>query len=648
MNDKTDLLRFSAYSLKELITRKLSEDTKFTDQVYEGSNLSILIDIISYMFQCITYLLNTSAAESMFSDTQIYENINRLVKLIGYNPKGIVPASALFYLDNKVINENGEETGGKYRNYLILKYSAIDIGKTDSNGNAVYYSLNESKNITDDLNYEIQLVNGRWKYYGKLEASGLPYETFVLDDLKSDTENKKFVANNGIDVYIERKLGSKTVFMKYDVTTDELFTNNDSTNIKNFSDIYRNTQQVYSLRLNENKEWEIKFGNGIVGEQLESGDILHIFYLETNGEDGAITIADYSNDSKFQHSYNFLGISKELYQNIFDETSRNYAITSIKNISEQPTVYLSENSTSSTKEESVDDIRNFAPSWFKIGNRLITNYDYVYYLKNRFIGEISDILCQNNYEYVSTFYKWLYSIGKMYHNDGSYYLNSKKLLRNNFEYTDPADFNNVYLWVKLYNGSLTDTLKETFKDDIKKIKSLTTEVVLLNPINVNFAICASTTETAKSYFSTSDIFDENNESYIEIIISDDSMYVAAQVQSLVESVIIDYFDSKKLSLGMVVNYNEIYNNILKISGIDSVRTIWASKEDINMENPRIFDGLCFATWSDSYLDTGDDMDVSNLNKTLQPFQYPILYNNSIKDKIKVIKKSVINTNKMKY
>lgn len=64
-----DFLRFSAYSIKELITRKLSEDSNFTDQVYEGSNLAILIDIVSYMYQCLIFCLNNSAAESMFSDT---------------------------------------------------------------------------------------------------------------------------------------------------------------------------------------------------------------------------------------------------------------------------------------------------------------------------------------------------------------------------------------------------------------------------------------------------------------------------------------------------------------------------------------------------------------------------------------------------
>ena len=69
MAKSTDYLRFSAYSIKDLITRKLAADTKFTDQVYEGSNLAILIDIVSYMYQCLIYNLNNAAAESMFSDT---------------------------------------------------------------------------------------------------------------------------------------------------------------------------------------------------------------------------------------------------------------------------------------------------------------------------------------------------------------------------------------------------------------------------------------------------------------------------------------------------------------------------------------------------------------------------------------------------
>ena len=70
MADKnTDFLKFNAYSIKDLITRKLSENSKFTDQIYEGSNLAILIDIVSYMYQCLILNLNNCASESMFADT---------------------------------------------------------------------------------------------------------------------------------------------------------------------------------------------------------------------------------------------------------------------------------------------------------------------------------------------------------------------------------------------------------------------------------------------------------------------------------------------------------------------------------------------------------------------------------------------------
>lgn len=34
----------------------------------------------------------------MFADTQIYENINRLVKFIGYNPRGAKPAQLEAYI----------------------------------------------------------------------------------------------------------------------------------------------------------------------------------------------------------------------------------------------------------------------------------------------------------------------------------------------------------------------------------------------------------------------------------------------------------------------------------------------------------------------------------------------------------------------
>lgn len=640
----TDFLRFSAYSIKDYITRRLSQDTNFTDQIYEGSNISILIDLVSYMFQCLTYLLNTSAAESMFSDTQIYENINRLVKLIGYNPKGIRPASARFYIDNK--KEDG--TGGKYENKIIYRYSAIDTGKTDSNGSKVYYSLKKDRSPHNEPEFEFQLYNGRWTYYGSMVASGTPFETFVLNSVKSDINNEGYVADGEIDIYIERRASDGTIKMINDFqkTTDELFTNNDIDDIKTFSEIFKNTKRVYSVRLNENKEYEIKFGNGIIGEMLQSGDVIHVFYLQTNGYDGTLNLSDYAKPAKFEHGSSFLNISTVLYERIFGDSSKSITVRN-DGEPDTPDVVMISASSEVRAEEDVVDIRRSAPTWFKIGNRLITKDDFVYYLKNRYSNDIADIICQNNWGYVSTFYKWLYDLGKNKHNDPKYYITQAKLMRSNFSYVDPSDSNNVYLWTKLYVGSVQNT-KDSYIEDLFNIKSLTVEPVFLDPIDVNFALCAADPTDAKRYLVDDVEFDQHNETYLEITVGDNNIYVASQIQTSVEQAIIEFFSVSNLSLGMTVNYNELMNNILAINGIENVRTIWVSKDDPTALSPRIFNGISFATWSGSYVDIGDDLDVGNSTITLQPFQFPKLYTNSLANKIKIVKKSVNNINRIQY
>lgn len=47
----------------------------------------------------------------------------------------------------------------------------------------------------------------------------------------------------------------------------------------------------------------------------------------------------------------------------------------------------------------------------------MTRFDYEYYLKNArntnsIVGcDIIDVKCMNNWEYIATFYKWLYNMG---------------------------------------------------------------------------------------------------------------------------------------------------------------------------------------------------------------------------------------------
>lgn len=633
--NKTDFLKFSAYSIKELITRKLAENSKFTDEIYEGSNLATLIDIVSYMYQCLILQINNAASESMWSDTQIYENINRLCKFIGYSPHGVKPAMANF----EYVNENiGDDAN---RGKTIPSFYYIDTGKTDRNGKKIYFSTYEDTEINDNINTNVALYNGIWKAYPTtFTASGLENETILLNYLDANT-----VAGEFIYVYITSSDG-ETEPWRYD--KDELFINMSRENVTeiNFASIYNNKEPVYSVRVNEDKNYEIKFGNNVIGKKLSNGDLIHILYLETNGEDGHIDMSDIQTAELIDGTLQFPSQIKKL---LTDESSK--IATNVK-------LHLIENSTKPTPIETVDEIRQNAPYYFKYGNRLITKEDYEYFIRTNYINEVVDVKCQNNFDYISTFFKWLWNIGKngkltTHEKRGDYYIKQDRLFRNNYTYADPSDSNNVYIWLKfisrIQNSSIyIKKVQQSINRLTKNLKTLTQEITACDAIDVKFAICAAPETIAlNDYLLKEDmILEENNDSYIEITMDDNILYANSNIKSQIVDILWNSFKAENCKLGQNVDINNMTNQILSLNGIIGIRTIF-KKGDIEIKK----NGLSFASWSAKYIETGDDIEVSNSSRTLEEFQFPtLLYTDKsqLLDKVVVIKKSLSNINTIKY
>ena len=72
---------FDATSLKKLIIGRLQDQGVFTDQVFEGSNLSSIIDIISYSFHTLMFYLNKTSSEAMFTESQIRTLLRKVFEL---------------------------------------------------------------------------------------------------------------------------------------------------------------------------------------------------------------------------------------------------------------------------------------------------------------------------------------------------------------------------------------------------------------------------------------------------------------------------------------------------------------------------------------------------------------------------------------
>lgn len=276
----------------------------------------------------------------------------------------------------------------------------------------------------------------------------------------------------------------------------------------NGTTIYSNNSKIYNVRLNESKQYEITFGNGFNGSIPEKGDAIYIFYLDTNGPHGHIDLGDVQ-EGKLKHDAAMLGISDELYELMFPNSydsmeydpdasavSRANLVKSFKYVKDN---FKWENVSSSTfgkTEESVDDIRRNAPEQFKIGNRLVTTADWEYYIRNRFKDNIVSVVCQNNWTYVSSFYRWLYNLGYREHGDHAYYLTQNKLVKYDYKWADAADVNNVYLWIKMKNNA--DIYKSVIDRDVQGIKVITQESVYLKPLDVIFALCAQDVDEVKN------------------------------------------------------------------------------------------------------------------------------------------------------
>lgn len=188
-----DYLKYDAVSMLEYLRKKLIEDGKYTDYAYAGSDTSLLLNLFAWTFECMQYILNSTASDVLFADTTVYDNMNRLVKLLSYRPKAYRSSQCEFSIA-------GEFPSGTSATYTIPRFTSLETGLNDSDGNPILYSFTEDYSFTVK-NGSIQtpaknplLTNGGFHVY-KFENSstGSKYEIFQTSDLTEKIDDASMV-----------------------------------------------------------------------------------------------------------------------------------------------------------------------------------------------------------------------------------------------------------------------------------------------------------------------------------------------------------------------------------------------------------------------------------------------------------------------
>ena len=553
---KDGYLVFDALQIKQFIKDRLNETNVFSDQRFEGSYLSTIIEIQAYMFHVLMYYLNRTSTEGMFSEAQIYENMNRIVKLLDYKPIGRQTSTLTFEF-----SAGSEFSTGLY---TIPRYSYIENGTAS-------YSFNEDITIAktttgvqalNDISQQKLLYQGKFVEYPTYTAVGNDNEIIFFapgDNVMIDHFN--------IDVYVNHE-GTWTQWEK----TPSLY-------------LEGAFDQKFEIRLNENKRYEIRFGNDINGKRLVVGDQVVIYYLESNASNGEVgAYAIKGKQLKTLNTQNLANILADL--NAQNNQENNYVDST------EATYFSFDNQNLSTyyqEEESVDSIRQNAPGVFRSQYRLVTESDYDTFLRTNFANLIHDVSVVNNWRYMTEQMKYYYDIGLKDPN------NVSNLLYNQLHFADGCNFNNVYITAvpktisntKNPTSNLTPAQKELMMSSIKDAKTLTSEVVVLDPVYIATDIVIPLEGNTPSV-------DDVDKTELVIQKDPNSRRDPTSIQLEVYNVFLNYFTRSNQTLGKQLDLNALTSSILSING---VKTFYTQRTDNSSVR---YNGLGMLMWNPTY------------------------------------------------
>ena len=379
------------------------------------------------------------------------------------------------------------------------------------------------------------------------------------------------------------------------------------------------SDEVFEKRLNSNVLYEILFGNNINGKRLTTGDLVAIYYLQSSAEDGVIGPRTMSNFNAIPTIYSTKRFA-EILNDVEIETQNNFLIPSqfarlqFDNVA---------GSTLPTPIESADSIRKNAPANFRSQYRLVTQTDYETFIKTNYSNFITDVKVIDNWTYTSQYLKYFQDI----HVKATAF---QQILLNQILYADACNFNNVYVCA-IPKAAKESTLKyllpaqkEVILSNIKPLKSLTSEIVFLDPIfkAIDFGVPPVPKEEID--------LDSVNNTVIEIIKTPNNNKTSQSILDSVLNVIKQFFNPTALSIGKMINYSLLQSTLLEIDGIDSIRTR-------NTLTNEFYGGVSFYIWNPNYPDLDKNIIVSN--KNVNPFDV-VYFNslNTISERIKVVEK----------
>lgn len=300
----------------------LRSQDRFSDFDFEGSGMSVLLDLLAYNTHYMAYHLNMVGNEMFLDSAQLRESLISHSKLLGYRPTSRLGAEAKVNI--KVTPGNVEDQN---INSITL---ARGVNFLSDPIDGVSYNF-----VTLNSNTATK-VNGSFSFANVVIRQGEYISTNYLV-VPDNTKRQFIIPSANVDTTSIQVSIRESVVNSY----SEIYTlSQDITEIQSDSKVFFLEETPFA-----NSTYMLYFGDGVLGKRPKDGNMIDITYLDTKG-----FFANKANQFTLIDS--------------IDGFSANVSVTSTQRAS------------GGSEKEPIESIRFRAPLFYTTQNRAVSINDY--------------------------------------------------------------------------------------------------------------------------------------------------------------------------------------------------------------------------------------------------------------------------------
>ena len=317
---RLSVTEFDFDEVKDNLKLFMRNQTEFKDYDFEGSGLSALLDVLAYNTHYLGFNANMLANEMFLDSSQLRSSVVSHAKTLGYTTRSATASNAVVDIFLNTTNASATMPAGTVFSASVddESYQFVTIAEA--------VAFNSGSNIVFD---DIRIYEGSYVSSRYVADTQNVEQRFLINDNRADTTTLSVVVQNSATDTIQ------TTFTQ-------------ATDIAGLT----STSNVYFIQEVEGGQYEIYFGDGILGSAIEDGNIIIMQYVVTN-------------------------------KGVANGASTFTSSTAIDTVNSVNVVTVS-NSAGGSEPESIESIKYNAPLDYASQGRCVTTEDYKTYVKQLF------------------------------------------------------------------------------------------------------------------------------------------------------------------------------------------------------------------------------------------------------------------------